>query len=450
MAAEEIMDIKVSIIMPSLNVEAYIRECIESVLHQTLHDIEIICVDAGSTDGTRQILAEYSRADDRITLIDSDIKSYGYQVNAGIAQAKGRYVAILETDDFVLPDMYEKLYMQAEMYSLDYAMADYKSFYDDMGKRLYNNRNVFVSTPDLYGKVLSMHDHARLYNCSDVTLWRGIYSKRFLTDNHIMLNETPGAAYQDICFMHRVRMKSRRSMYINEYGYCYRTDRDDSSINSVKGLQFARYEYQYLLEHDDIPEEYMPRVYNMMASAFVGESTNMLLKLGVWNKEDADCYEWFKNVLTAAVRANMVPLPKRSELLRKQFDILLRSKDEFTARLRGPQDNLEGLKDIVCKASTIVICGAGKRGMALLKLLKDLEFGNDDTKILCADNNRSIWNTYLDGITINSMDMCAKIHPEAYFVIANKLHGMEIKAQLLANGVKDEHIYEYKPGISWD
>ena len=48
------------------------------------------------------------------------------------------------------------------------------------------------------------------------------------------------------------------------------------------------------------------------------------------------------------------------------------------------------------------------------------------------------------------MDMCAKIHPEAYFVIANKLHGMEIKAQLLANGVKDEHIYEYKPGISWD
>lgn len=444
------MNIKVSVVMPSLNVGAYIRECIESVLHQTLRDIEIICVDAGSTDGTRQILTEYARADDRITVIDSKLKSYGYQVNIGMARAKGRYVAVLETDDFVFPDMYEKLYLKAEIYSLDYVMADFKSFYDDAGKRIYNNGKVFVNTPDMYGKILSMHDHARIYDSNDVTLWRGIYSKSFLTCNHIILNETPGASYQDICFMHRVRMKSQRSMYINEYGYCYRTDRDGSSINSVKGLQYARYEYQYLLEYDDIPEEYMPRVYNMMVSAFVGESTNMLLKLGVWNNEDANCYEWFKNVLTEAMRADMVPLPEQSELLRRKFDILLRSKEEFAARLRAPQDNLEGLKNIVHKASTIVVCGAGKRGMALIRLLKDLIFGKDDTKILCADNNSSIWNTYLDDIKINSMDMCAKTYPAAYFVIANKLHGMEIKEQLLSDGVADEYIYEYTPGVSWD
>lgn len=450
MAAEKTMDIKVSIIMPSLNVAAYIRECIESVLGQTLQDIEIICVDAGSVDGTRQILSNYAGADDRITLIDSDIKSYGYQVNTGIAQAKGKYVAILETDDFVLPDMYEKLYLQAETYSLDYAMADFKSFYDDEGRRIYNNGNVFANTPDMYGKILSMHDHAKIYNSNDVTLWRGIYSKSFLVDNRILLNETPGAAYQDICFMHRVRMRSRRSMYINEYGYCYRTDRDGSSINSVKGLQYARHEYRYLLEHDDIPEEYLPRVYNMMVSAFVGESTNMLLKLKVWNDEDADCYEWFKNVLTEAVRAGRVPLPGRSELLRRQFDILLRSRDEFAARLLAPQDNLEGLKDIAHKASVIVVCGAGKRGMALIKLLQAPEFIKENQEILCADNNSDIWNTYLDGIKINPMDICAQAYPEAYFVIANKLHGMEIKEQLLSDGVADEYIYEYNPGISWD
>lgn len=444
------MDIKVSIIMPSLNVEAYIRECIESVLGQTLQDIEIICVDAGSVDGTRQILSNYAGADDRITLIDSDIKSYGYQVNTGIAQAKGKYVAILETDDFVLPDMYEKLYLQAETYSLDYAMADFKSFYDDEGRRIYNNGNVFANTPDMYGKILSMHDHAKIYNSNDVTLWRGIYSKSFLVDNRILLNETPGAAYQDICFMHRVRMRSRRSMYINEYGYCYRTDRDGSSINSVKGLQFARYEYQYLLEHDDIPGEYLPRVYNMMVSAFVGESTNMLLKLKAWNDEDAECYEWFRNVLTEAVRADMAPLPEQTELLRRQFDILLRSRDEFAARLLAPQDNLEGLKDIVQKAPMIVVCGAGKRGRALIKLLKAPEFVKENQEILCADNNSGIWNTYLDGIKINSMDICAQAYPEAYFVIATKLHGMEIKEQLLSDGVAGEYIYEYNPGTSWD
>ena len=68
---------KVSVIMPSLNVAPYVRECIESVLGQTLREIEIICVDAGSTDGTLEILREYAEKDSRITLIVSDKKSYG-------------------------------------------------------------------------------------------------------------------------------------------------------------------------------------------------------------------------------------------------------------------------------------------------------------------------------------------------------------------------------------
>lgn len=436
--------------MPSLNVAAYIRECMESVLHQTLQDIEIICVDAGSTDGTRQILTEYMENDDRVSVIDSEFKSYGYQVNTGMAGAKGKYVAVLETDDFVLPDMYEKLYVKAEACSLDYVMADFKSFYDKEGKRIYNNGNMFANMPDMYGKILSMYEHAKIYESTDSTLWRGIYLKSFLSDNHIQLNETPGAAYQDICFMHRVRMKSRRSMYLNDYGYCYRTDRDCSSSNSVKGLQYAKYEYQYLLEHDDIPEEYMLRVYRMMIEAFVGESTNMLYKLRTWKDEDAECYEWFKGVLTEAMKTEKIPLPENNELFNRQFEILLRSKDEYAARIRAPHENMEGLKKFIHEDSMVVVCGAGKRGRALLKLLKDSEFGKDDKEILFADNNSNIWNTHLDGIMVNSIDMCAKLYPEASFLIANKHHGADIRQQLLADGVADKHIYEYNPGISWD
>ena len=69
---------KVSIIMPSLNVVDYIQECMESVVNQTLKDIEIICVDAGSTDGTLEILREYEEKDSRVKIILSDRKSYGY------------------------------------------------------------------------------------------------------------------------------------------------------------------------------------------------------------------------------------------------------------------------------------------------------------------------------------------------------------------------------------
>ena len=93
--------VKVSIIMPSLNVGQYITECIESAVKQSLEDIEIICVDAGSTDGTWEILQLYQKKDARVRIIKSDVMSYGAQVNMGIAASRGQYIAILETDDYM-------------------------------------------------------------------------------------------------------------------------------------------------------------------------------------------------------------------------------------------------------------------------------------------------------------------------------------------------------------
>ena len=79
---------KISVIMPSLNVGNYIEQCIKSVLDQTLTDFEIICIDAGSTDGTVEILQKYAKEDSRIQIINTDKKSYGYQVNLGISKAR--------------------------------------------------------------------------------------------------------------------------------------------------------------------------------------------------------------------------------------------------------------------------------------------------------------------------------------------------------------------------
>ena len=101
---------KISIIMPSLNVAAYIHECMDSVINQTLRDIEILCVDAGSTDGTFEILEEYSARDSRVRLVQSDKKSYGYQINLGIDMASGECLGIVETDDCVESAVYEVLY----------------------------------------------------------------------------------------------------------------------------------------------------------------------------------------------------------------------------------------------------------------------------------------------------------------------------------------------------
>ena len=99
------MKAKVSVILPSLNVADYIEECMDSLLRQTLQELEILCIDAGSTDGTEEVLRQYAKSDPRIILLHSDIKSYGKQVNMGLAYVSGEYVAILETDDWIVPEI---------------------------------------------------------------------------------------------------------------------------------------------------------------------------------------------------------------------------------------------------------------------------------------------------------------------------------------------------------
>ena len=125
----QMLNPKVSIVLPSLNVSKYIRQCIESVINQTLKEIQIICVDAGSTDGTLDILQEYANADSRVSIITSEKKSYGYQMNLGFKAATGEYLGIVETDDYADPEMFETLYNCAIKNSLDVAKSGFYYYY---------------------------------------------------------------------------------------------------------------------------------------------------------------------------------------------------------------------------------------------------------------------------------------------------------------------------------
>lgn len=444
--------IKVSVILPSLNVANYIRECIESALNQTLYEIEIICVDAGSEDGTRQILQEYAQKDKRVSIIDSNIRSYGAQVNMGIEAAQGEYIAILETDDYVLENMYEKLYDVAQRNKLDYAMADYIFFYDDVnGKRKLFKVRTLESVPELYYEIFSMENYASIYSIDDTTLWRGIYSREFILSNNIRLNETPGAAYQDICFMHRVRMKVERSMYIKEFGYCYRTDREASSTNSVNGLKYAKYEYQYLLEHDDIPEIYKSKIYYTMSQSLVSESRNILTKIGyVWSEENLECYRWFKNILSRAIKDGQLVESMGGKNWWEPLVVLLASNEDFARRLKTVSDNLNEIKKLASNEGFIIICGAGIRGQNLAGILKREGTYSGKIDILYADNDSRIWDSYIDEIKVLSVDQCAKQYPDAAYVIANKTYHMQVREQLAAHGISKQRIFEYKPTAEWD
>ena len=98
-----------TVIVTVHNAEKYLRECLDSVIGQTFSDIEILCMDGGSTDASPRILKEYAAKDNRVCIINDPNTSYGHKVNEGIRQAKGKYVSVLESDDMYDPDMLQRL-----------------------------------------------------------------------------------------------------------------------------------------------------------------------------------------------------------------------------------------------------------------------------------------------------------------------------------------------------
>ena len=120
--------VKVSVIIPVYNAEAYLRQCMDSVVNQTQEELEIICVDDGSTDTSAEILKEYAVKDRRIAIYSKSNAGYGHTINYGLERSKGKYIAIVESDDFIDANGIEKLYACAEENNADYVRSNYYEF----------------------------------------------------------------------------------------------------------------------------------------------------------------------------------------------------------------------------------------------------------------------------------------------------------------------------------
>lgn len=249
---------KISIIIPTLNSARYLKECIESVLNQTLRDIEIIVVDANSTDGTLQILQDYAKSDSRLSVIISERKSYGYQMNLGIAQARGEYIGIVESDDFAKPTMFERLYSIAKAQDCDIVKSDILCFHTEKdaykftrtpiikNARFYNQKLIFDSRSDSRLDLTPKSTKTKILK----TAWKmnqsSIFKREFLQKHSIRFNESQGASYQDTGFSF-ITMILADSLYVlDEAHYCYRTDNESSSSNDKGKVYCICDEYDYI------------------------------------------------------------------------------------------------------------------------------------------------------------------------------------------------------------
>lgn len=125
---------KVSVIIPVYNTQLYLRKCLDSLVNQTLRDIEIICVDDGSTDGSPEILREYQAKDERITILKQEKSNAGAARNLGLSAAAGEYLSFLDSDDFFEPTMLEHMYACAKNRNADIVVCEMKLYYEDSGE----------------------------------------------------------------------------------------------------------------------------------------------------------------------------------------------------------------------------------------------------------------------------------------------------------------------------
>ncbi len=232
---------KVSVIIPIYNVEKYLRQCLDSVVNQTLKDIEIICVNDGSTDSSPQIIREYMAKDPRVKMIDKANSGYGASMNRGFDMAEGEYIGIVESDDYADSDMFEKLYNAAHKDHLDVVKSGYYFYYSVPKER---NEKVEIVSDVMSKRIIcpsedftAKMEQVEFFNIKP-TIWSAIYRKDFIRQNNIRFNETPGASYQDASFNFKVWACAKRVRLVKDAYLHYRQDNETSSVNS-KGKVFC-------------------------------------------------------------------------------------------------------------------------------------------------------------------------------------------------------------------
>lgn len=233
-----------SVVIPIYNSEKFLHECLDSLHNQTIDSAEFICVNDGSTDSSVEIINEYISKDSRFSLLNKDNSGYGISMNMGFELARGEYIGIVESDDFVEYDMFESLYSIAHDLKLDMIKSNYFRFTTNSDG---SHDEKYIQNTTNTNKVICPADYPKIM-MNTTANWTGLYSKEFITKHNIKHNETPGASYQDLGFHFMTLSLAKRAYFQDKAYYHYRFDNPNSSINNINKMYCACDEYAMMRE----------------------------------------------------------------------------------------------------------------------------------------------------------------------------------------------------------
>lgn len=244
---------KISILIPIYNVEKYLEQCLKSVTGQTLKDIEILCINDGSTDGCLNIINKYAKADKRVIVIDKKNSGYGDSMNIGLKKSSGEYIGIVEPDDWVEADTFETLYNLAKNNGSEIVRAEYFKYKNGINEKTDYFKEEYVA------KNINAKKIPELFQ-DPPAIWSAIYDKKFLDKNEIFFLPTEGASYQDTGFYYKTLACVKKIRLTKQAFLHYRMDNEESSVKNTKKI------FSIVKEHDSIQnfleekkmEEFLP------------------------------------------------------------------------------------------------------------------------------------------------------------------------------------------------
>lgn len=383
------MDIKVSVIIPVYNEEKYLEQCLQSVMQQTLKEIEIICVDDGSTDRSVGILSRYAQLDNRIKVITQENISAGAARNAGMEIAVGEYFSFLDADDFFEPEMLEKAYAQAIAYDCD--IVAYRSGQYDEITKTKNPVSNNIKGENMPSKPVFCHKDVEqdFFSVFVGWTWDKLFRASFIKDNRIYFQNQK--SINDLLFVYSALVKAQRISVIKDVLVIKRINNFNSISTNYSQSKNYKCFYEALKALKEKLLEW--NLYKEIEQDYV----NYALRFSLWNLKK------FENTIA---HEEIFKLLKEDGF--KAFDILGRSEEYFYClsdfnRMRDichmsciEYKEQESIREASGKYlfpfehvemhSEIVLYGAGEVGKTFYRQLKYTKYCN---VIMWCDKNYS-------------------------------------------------------------
>jgi len=284
---------KLSVIVPIFNMEKYLGECLNSLVNQTFQDIEIICVDDGSTDNSAKIIEQYAAHCPKILLFKKENDGYGSACNYGLDKAKGEYIAIAEPDDYTDKNMYCSLISIAQKFESDVVKSAY---FDNLDTKAVKRIKKVCKDDKLIPKERSFTlKECPVFLGQHPSIWSCIYKLSFLKENNIRFTEMPDEGWVDNLFQVQTLCLAKKINYTkNAYYYWRRTKEYDSDKLKDWRIPFKRSdEIHRWLEKENIKDK------NILSCLYRREImyANIVINKNVSKKEKYKIFSQIKKLI---------------------------------------------------------------------------------------------------------------------------------------------------------